>query len=268
MIRIRKSSFLTLVISCNSEQKTPSSTGVDQQTFVFAEPSKNSNGETYSKFWNSSAFMEKSKPNEEVQSNGDQRYSLPNQPHSTYSHEFSGMFYGTVKNHDSSSTKGYELLQQQGTTSEKNVPLANRYPVLPTLSIRQPSQVDTYDRLVAPQTYYPIYETGQLHREHPGIRVHQAGMLDRGDSLESKKIEDSYIMMRPQESPKNNFNNFSTHSSQVQRLFDSIKPSSPEPSPTHFFRSMAASPQNNTDPLKSMQNYLPAENGVYLAPHH
>lgn len=247
------------------EQKAHSSTGVERHFTVNTDQSKNSNGETYSKFWNSSALLDQSQGLNRDIVPGTYRYSLPGQANSTYSIQNSGMFFATDRNYDSSS-KGGELPPiQYAVGVERRAGTSTGVPTLPTLTIRLPGQSDGRDQLRTQHVSRPMYQGGLPYSGQSSVHFHQGSNLERGDTLESRKIGDSLIIVKQSDSPKNNF---SSQNAQVQHLFDSIKNTNQDQTASHFFNSITGSVHNQTEVVKPSPTYIKPEKGVYLTSHH
>lgn len=254
-----------MVLSNHKEQKAHSSTGLERPFTLNTDQSKNSNGETYSKFWNSSALLDQSQGLKQEVAHETYRYSLPGQANTSYSIQNSGMFFATDRKYESSS-KGGEILPNQYTIGAERRPMTMEgTPALPTLTIRLPGQSDGRDPLRTHQVARPMYEGGLPYSGQSSMHYQQSSGLERGDTLESRKIGDSFIIAKPVDSPKNNI---SSKNAQVQQLFDSIKHSNQDQTPSQFFNSITGSFHNQTEVLKPMTTYLKPENGLFLAPHH
>jgi hypothetical protein len=209
--------------------------------------------------------LDNSKGLNSEQSKGNYRNSLPNNVVTTHSQNNEGNYTHTGKILDSVPTRvglgevynGNQPGELRNTLSDPTRAQLN--PIRPTSGAGQGFNPQLSMSNQSPSL--AIWGYQQVQRITPGFQ-------EGGDDLESRKIGDSYIMLKAVEKESPQFKNFSQLSSQVNQLFDSIKHSNGENSPSNLFHSMAPSPQNTTDFYKQASHQLSNEKRPYQAHHH
>jgi hypothetical protein len=228
MISIKKPSSYTTVIADNPERESNNSRRDNQITYL-GEPAQNSNGQTYSKFWNSSAVIDRSHGPSVEDSRGQQQFSAPNQGHGSYSHVFSSKMYETTNSHEQTANRLLPTLDPGAPNPTFVDSGLKEQPNQNIVTIRYPEQGETRDYFNARSQNGSHYEGGSPFSLHSGPNSTPAQVMPHGDSVESRKIGDSYIVLRPQENAHGSLNLGLSH---VNNLFDSIR-HSPEPSPVN-----------------------------------